>query len=172
MSTETLHRPPAFIDQPGDEAEMDRLGFWDWGTYRGEWSGTSAWLADMPLPEGVFVEEMVKEMTSVPPVVTNAKEAVAAGHVEPVVLLAPIQTKGGYVMLPVQGHPFDVNPNFVAHIERGMPGGTWHITTKPIGKMKERKKVPGGHAAVLVYVIDGEARALIAPGVQEAADAS
>lgn len=165
MAAETLFRPRAFIPHGSDEGMFDTLGFWNHGTFKGEWSGTNSWLADMPLPTEHIVTGLIKDLKTMPRIVEAAREAAAAGALEPVVLLAPVQTKGGFVVLPIDGRPYDVNPNFVAHIERGIPGGEWMLATEPIA----RDAKEGDHPA-LIYVVDGEARGVIALIRQEEPD--
>lgn len=162
--TETLNRPRAFIPHHSDEGPFDYLGFWHHGILRGEWSGTAVWLADMPLPQDYIVEGIVRDFASLPEVVGDVRAAVAEGRTAPAVFLGPVESASGWAVLPVQGQPFDANPNFVAHIERGIPGGEWFVTTEPVAKMRDAP-----HHAVLVYVVDGEARGLVAP-VKHAAE--
>ena len=161
--------PRAFMKQPGDEHMLDQLGFWDFGRFRGEWSGTSAWLADMPLPMDVIGDLPVTDMTSTLPAITRVREAVAAGDFTPTTIGAPREAEGGHVKLELSGYDKGVDPNFVAHIERGMPGGVWAIVHAE-AKMKNEDEAHD----VVVYIVDGVARALVAPSHwkrPEAADA-
>lgn len=150
-------RLPAFIPAEDDEGDVDTLGFWHYGAYRGEWSGTTCWLADAPLPE--CAQSIQRDLPEMPPAVAEVKQAVAEGQVTPAVLLAPVVNSSGWAMLPIQGTEFDANPNFVAHIARTIPGGEWMLTgdLAPMVEDKSRR------FPVLVYVVDGEARAMVSP---------
>lgn len=148
---------PAFITQPGEESEFDRLGFWHYGIVRGAWSGCPCWLADAPLPEVAVVEAVVKALPDPLPVLEWVRDQVAVGATRPAVLLAPIDDGDGFALLPVQGADLAVDPNFVAHIARTLTGGEWRLT-EPYENPDSGISVP-----LLVWVVDGAARGMIMP---------
>lgn len=165
---DTLNRPPAFI--PGEDDEdpiMDGLGFWAWGIYEGEWSGTTTWLADAPLPDEVHVS-IRRPLPETFTGITRVREAVKAGRVQPVTLLAPIVRDSGHVVLPLAEADYDVDPNFVAHIARAIPGGTWMLTEPELAMRDSQDKKLEDAQPALVWVVDGEPRGLIAPVVHDA----
>lgn len=159
LANTNSERLPAFIPRnDDDDPVLDGLGFWGWGAYEGEWSGTSTWLADAPLPEEA--KPLARPMEKLPEYVEDVRRAARSGELRPVKLLAPIVSAKGWVALPVEDADYDVDPNYVAHIARAIPGGRWMVSDA-IVKVRHGGR-PHDPAPVLVWVVDGEARAIVA----------
>lgn len=152
---------PAFIPAPDDEDHvMDTLGFSVWGAYEGAWSGTSTWLSDAPLPDDV-PKGMRRRLPENLPFLERAADAVGEGRTRPAVLLAP-EVEDGITSLPIQGEAFSVDPNYVAHIVRTIDpdrSGGWQLTEL----VQQFGQGLPSMAPLLVYVIDGNLRAVVAP---------